>query len=104
MATFTYEMEGNWPGTRVTYIDYAKTRNGRLFYYTRVNAPDSTYLTHEWRYEGEVIKRIRFPVAGPNTVSISHHFIPEDKTGVWRVFVRNESGKVIKIGTALYEK
>lgn len=102
-ATFAYAMARNRPQGRVTYIDYWKTANGRLYYYTRVNAPQGTYLVHEWHHEGEVVERVRFRVAGKNAVSISQHVIDEDSTGVWRVYVRNTSGKVIKIGTALYK-
>lgn len=102
-ATFTYDVVYDQPREPVTYIDYAETQAGRLYFFTETDAAGAARLVHEWRHEGEVVARYEFEISGQDDVRVSHYELPADALGTWRVYVRDGSGEVLRIGSALYQ-
>lgn len=98
-SVFTTRVVGREPVDNITTLT---TGANRVYYFADVRNLSGQTVTQEWAYDGRVVSRISFPVAGPRWRVYSEETLAPSQTGEWKASVIDSAGVTLAVNTFDY--
>lgn len=100
-ASFTTEIVAREPVDQVVTLPNSYSE---VYYFTDLRNLEGRTITHQWEFEGQVISKVNFEVAGPRWRVHSKKTLDPSMTGKWTVMVLDESGWPLHASMFQYEE
>lgn len=91
------EMEGGRPKVVGKGSEF-KCENQRIYFFTRIAAPEEGKIWHVWYWQGKEHRRIEMVVRPPSWSVYSYVLLSPARSGNWRVEVRDGDKMLMDVG------
>ena len=98
-ATFTSKVA---EGAPVDFRQQFDNNTQVVYYYTEILGLEGQYVTHRWKFGGDVVQEVKVPVKRARQAVWSLNHMHPERTGNWIVEVVDPRGAVIKIDNFAY--